>query len=131
MPPIAPVTVTLLGRQHAVRLPSFAEREELVLAVVDARERPVSVQLRIWSAAIGLATRIGTEAKASYAASRCDVLVFGGEVYSWLREQGATPADIRTAGQEVLTAVSNAMAPREPEVAAAADFSGRSEAPST
>jgi hypothetical protein len=127
----APIIVELLGREHAVRLPLFAEREELVSAAVEASRRGLNAQLRVLSAAIGLGTRLGAESGADYAATRCEPLVYGGLVYGFLRERGATPVDIRTAGKIVLDAMALSLAPRESEVAAAQVFTRPSEGPST
>jgi len=127
----AALTINLLGREHAVRLPLFAEREELVTAAVEASKRGLNTQLRILSAAIGLGSRLGAEAGADYVATRCEPLVYGGLVYGYLREKGATPSDIRTAGKTILDAVVLSLAPRESEVAAAQDFTRPSEGPST
>lgn len=127
----APITIRLLDRDHAIRLPLFAEREELVAAGVELNTAAAPAQLRVCAAAVGLGTRLGAEAKADYARCRCDVLVYGGQVYSWLREQGAKPVDIRSAGITVLQAMALSLAPRESEVAAAQDFSKDGAGPST
>lgn len=127
-----PTFIVLLGEKHGITLPPFAEREELAVAWSDARARSSSSsQLRVAAATLGLCTRLGRRAGADYTACKCDVLAYGGKVYSWLREQGASPKDVKLAGDEAIVQVSNTLAPREPEVAAQADFSEAGGAGST
>lgn len=114
-----PARVELLGRAHVVTLPDFAAREELVIAYAEVRKRPASL-LRVYSAAIGLCTRIGREAGADYAECRFDVLAFGGKVYGWLREKGVAPDAIAVAAVPLIVQVSEATFPRQGEVDAAA-----------
>ncbi len=129
--PKDPTFIELLGEKHGITLPPFAEREELAVAWSDARGRSSSAQLRVAAATLGLCTRLGRRAGADYIACKCDVLAYGGKVYSWLREQGVSPKEVKAAGDEVIVQVSNTLAPREPEVAAQADFSEAGGAGST
>lgn len=119
--------VKLLGQEHAVVAPSFAEREEIALAYATTRPRGGVALLRAYAAAIGLSTRIGRQCKVDYAACKCDPLVYGGQVYGWLRERKVSPEEIAVAGLVCVQAAVTAMAPREPEVQAAADFTGPAE----
>lgn len=123
-----PVKVSLLGRQHAVIMPDFATREDLVVAFGEARNKKGVTLLRVYSAALGLCTRLGREASADYSQHRFDVLSYGGQVYGWLREQGVTPKDIAEAAIPVIVEVSNAMFPRQAEVDAAVGNSEAGEA---
>jgi hypothetical protein len=91
----APVRVSLLGRSHAVvPPPSLIEQEELYLAWQEARAKPKGLRIiRVAAALVGLCTRIGREAGASYPACDCDPLVYGGAVYNWIRTQGPNAVD--------------------------------------
>jgi len=120
-----PIHVELLGRSHAVTLPDFAAREELVVAYSEAHGKRGVAALRVYSAALGLCTRLGKESGADYAKHRFDVLSYGGEVYGWLRKQGLDPVDIGKAGAPIIVALSEALFPRQDEVETAA---GNSEA---
>lgn len=126
-----PVRVTLLGEQHALVLPDFATREEIATAYVDARNAPANVQLRALSAAVGLCTRIGRHAGADYAAHGFRVLSYGGEVYSYLRSNGATPAQIAEAAATIVRAISDGLWPRRQEVQAELGNSEGGAAPGT
>lgn len=110
-----PLKVSLLG-EHAVTLPDFAAREELMVAYGEARNKKGVALLRVYGAVLGLCSRLGKRAEADYAASRFDVLAYGGEVYGWLRGQGVTPAQVAEAALPVIVAISEATFPRESEV---------------
>lgn len=115
-----PQRVTLLGEQHAVTLPDFAAREELLVAYGDLRHRRGVAVLRVYAAAIGLCTRIGRRSEADFARHRFDVLAYGGEVYGWLRERKATPEQIAQAALPIICVIGVELYPREVEVDAAA-----------
>ena len=119
-----PITIEALGRRHHVRLPDFAAREELAVAYSEACRRRGVTLLRACAAILGLCTRLGTEAGADYARHRFDALSYGGEMYSWLRQQGMTPADVTTQAILVLGPLTQALAPREEEVVARLGESG-------
>ena len=68
---------------------------------------------------------------ARYAAARYDALEFGGLVYADLRQRGASPAQIITAGVEIANALILALYPRAAEVEEAEDFTAAGAAPST
>jgi hypothetical protein len=114
--------ITILGAQHVVALPNFADRELLIMAWTahgaDGDQRGV----RVYAAAIGACCGIGQRAGASLAKSKYDALAYGGEVYSYLREQGATPIEIVQAATPLLRTLAEALFPREPEVVDAAGF---------
>lgn len=128
-PPVA--SIDLLGRSHAVILPSLADREDLAQAYLAVKDRKGVAKLRVYCAALGLCTRIGREAKADFGKAECNVHVYGGEVYSWLREQGLSPQDISGPGFQVLLEVMNALAPREEEIKERRDFSKAGGEPTT
>ena len=126
-----PTKVDLLGRSHAVVMPDFAAREELVVAYGEAMRRKGVALLRVYAAALGLCTRLGREAEADYGAHRYDVLSYGGAVYSYLRGQGVSTQDLAAAAGPVVVAVLSATFPRAAEVEAAAGNSEGSAATST
>jgi len=113
-----PLSIRLLDANHAISLPDFATREEISIAWHEARTRKDggATQLRrVYSAAIGTCTRIGRGLEPGYDG---DVLVYGGMVYSHLREHGAGVADIGNEGLKVILAVVEATYPRAVEVTA-------------
>lgn len=120
MPETDPLSVSLLDKKHAVTMPDFSAREELVVAYGEAQSRKGVALLRVYAAALGLCTRLGAQSGANYAKSRFDVLAYGGEVYSWLRAQGLTATQIAQAAVPVVVAVTEATFPRESEVTSAA-----------
>ena len=113
-----PKHVSLQGRNHAVTLPDFAAREELVVAYGEARNKRGGSLLRVYAAFLGLCTRLGREAGADYGECRYDALAFGGKVYSYLREKGVTPAQLSEAAIPVVVHVAEATFPRAEEVEA-------------
>lgn len=113
------VKIELIGRSHAVVLPDFAAREELVMALSEcARKRGIAL-LRVYSAMVGLCTRVGRDSGADYATARYDVLGYGGAVYGWLRAQGASPAQIGAAATVIAPLLTESLFPRQEEVDAA------------
>lgn len=110
-------------RFHVVTLPSFADREDLIAAYMEARTRKGIALARVFAAAIGLATRVGRESGTTFDAHNCNVYAFGGHVYGWLREKGVTTKDIVEQGSRIMDAVYEAAAPRAKEVADAERFS--------
>lgn len=111
----APKSIALLGQSHAVTMPDFATREELFLAYGETYERGGVPLLRAFAAAIGLCTRIGRLAQIDYAATKYDVLGYGGQVYSWLREKGVSQAEIRDLGLPLILQIHAGLFPRKDE----------------
>lgn len=120
-PYVPPTSITIAGKTWPVTLPAFAERDELATGHHGATTG--MTVLRVSAAAIGLCTPIGRAVGADYTRQhRCDVLSYGGAVYSWLRGKGADIAEIGKAGQALVTMCAHASFPREAEVATRADF---------
>lgn len=95
------VRVEILGRKHAVTLPSsLIQREELYLAWAEARdgEGPVYRNVRLACALVGACTRIGRESGVTYEGSGCDAAVYGGRVYDHLRAAGVVLDEKNTRG---------------------------------
>lgn len=113
-----PIKVELLGERHAYRPPPFADRADILLGFARHADRDDLVAMRLMAATVGLATRIGERAKLSYTRLGCDVLAYGGAVYGWLREQGATDEQIVTAGIALYREVVGTHAPTKEEVKA-------------
>lgn len=111
------MTATILGKPHAVALPDFAIREELVSAYGDAAKRGGSALMRVYGAVLGLCCpSVGRAAGADYAAARFDALAYGGKVYGHLREKGMAPADVAAAAIPLVVQVVEATFPRQEEV---------------
>ena len=117
-----PATLSILGGQHPTRLPSFGLREELCLTWGELAPAGGVPALRVYAAAIGLCSGLGAQARADLGRCRHDLLAYGEVVYSWLREQGATPTEIVREAVRVLPELAGSVFPREEEVAAAAGF---------
>jgi hypothetical protein len=119
-------TIDLLGSAHPWTLPErFTERDELAHAIATHRPRGAA-------ACLGLCCPdLVPDGPARYAAARYDALEFGGVVYADLRQRGASPAEIITAGVEIANALILALYPRAAEVEQAEDFTAAGAAPST
>ena len=119
-------TIDLLGSAHPWTLPErFTERDELAYAIATHRPRGAA-------ACLGLCCPdLVPDGPARYAAARYDALEFGGLVYADLRQRGASPAEIITAGVEIANALILALYPRAAEVEEAEDFTAAGAAPST
>jgi len=89
-------------QEYTVAVPAlFIDRESLVISYQRAIERtgePMSL-VRAAGALIGRCSSLGRAAKADWSACGCDPRVYGGEVYSFLREQGCTVQEIGAAGK--------------------------------
>jgi len=113
-------TITIGGREYPLSLPDFDKREDLVLAWHGA---PTGAGLRrIAAAALGLCTPLGKRLGVDWSANGCDLLTYGGKVYSALREQKCSLSDIVGQGAKAVSMCADAMFPREVEVDARADF---------
>ena len=120
--------IHLLGKDHAITLPDFTAREELLVAYHEGNTRKGITLLRAYSAILGLCTRLGRSCGADYGKHRFDALAYGGEVYGWLRQQGATQADIAAQAIPVLTLLVEKSFPTVAEVETAkGNFEGRAE----
>lgn len=121
-------TIHMLGRDHAITLPGFAEREDVAVAYSDAYPRGGVRLMRAYSAAIGLCTRVGRESGHTLGDHKYDVLAYGGAVYGYLRGQGVPAKEIVEQGLPCVSAICDALAPRESEVREKEDFTGPVEA---
>jgi len=130
-------TVRLGERDLRVTLPGFAEREDLVQAWASCADRSPGGEVdvlrmrRVASAALGLCTPLGREARLDYARCNYDVLGYGGRVYAVLAERGVGIADVIRAGATVIDLAVAGLYPRAPEVAARASFSEGGEPPTS
>lgn len=117
-----PESVEILASQHPIVLPNFTAREELVCAHAVHKDDGMALR-RVYGAVLGLCTSLGAASRASFARSKFDVLAYGGDVYGYLREQGAAIEDLVEAGAAILVPLAIELFPREEEVAdRAADF---------
>jgi hypothetical protein len=126
-----PDTITLLGRQHPTQAPSFGVREELVLAWGAHGPARDHRALRVYAATLGLCSGLGAQAGASLGAHRYDLLAYGEQLYSWLREKGASVPQIAEAAGLMLQWLAQDLFPREPEVREVEGFSAGAEAAPT
>ncbi len=89
-------------QEYSIVVPAlYIDRESLVILYQRAIERggePMSL-VRAAGALIGRCTALGRAAKADWSACGCDPRIYGGEVYSFLREQGCTVEEIVAAGK--------------------------------
>lgn len=83
-----PVTVELLGRKHAVRVPDFATCEAILVEynACVGHNRPMQLAW-LCAAVLGVTTRIGGESGADLAAFRYDLLAYGQKVYAYIRNK--------------------------------------------
>ena len=116
-------TITILGREYSLSLPDFDKREDIALGWHTAASAGDGAALRrIAGAALGLCTPIGKRSGVSWEACGCNVLAYGGKVYSYLREQRAGIPEIMEQGAQAMALCADAVFPREAEVDARAGF---------
>ncbi|TXH41153.1 MAG: hypothetical protein E6Q97_38115 [Desulfurellales bacterium] len=116
-------SVTLAGKPYELKVPSsFIAREALdtefrrVASSNDLRDDPVWGSL-IWAALVGVYIPDLLPQGLTLKAHKWSAPSFGEAVYEHLREQGATTAEIVSAGLEALKLNRQSLAPREHEVA--------------
>lgn len=122
--------VSLAGEQHALVLPDFCVRDELLSAWGAADGRTMR-QLRVSCALLGCCTRLGSRSGKTYADCHYDALAYGGHVYDYLRRSGVEPSAMMQAGVDVLGWLVEHLAPRESEVKERTGFSEGGGAEST
>ena len=127
-PTEAPEFVELLNARWPVIRPSFATIEEVTqaaLAACNGVSTPGGLARfnRTYAAVLGICTQIGEKAGANWERSLCNPLVYGGQVYSYLREQGLTSDEIAPAAQPLVRWLLATAFPRKQEIKAKADFS--------
>ena len=125
-------TIRLGGKDLPVVVPiSFADRED-VSAAWHSAKGSVPKSRRAYGLAVGLCVPgVAKRAGADYEAMDCDGAAFGKAVYDHLRGQGSRGEEIAQAATVCYMRVVDSLYPREPEVAAQADFTGPAEAAPT
>ncbi len=114
--------VNILGREWPVKLPpQFAVCEELVSAYGESVS-DTGLLMRACGAILGISTGIGKEAGADYVKAGFKPLAYGGAVYGWLREKGATPQEVVDQAIPIYKQLAGKVFPRESEVAALSGF---------
>ena len=114
--------VNIVGREWPVKLPpQFTVAEELVRSYGESVDDNGQF-LRACGAILGIATKIGNEAGADYVKAGFRPLAYGGAVYGWLREKGATPKEIAELAAPLYARMRDRCFPRESEVSAQAGF---------
>lgn len=102
-----PATFVLQGRLQApqsyaiVPPPLFIDRESLVIFWEEslAANSETMALGRAAGALLGRCSGLGKAAKADWVRAGCDPRVYGGEVYSFLREQGCTLEEVLAAAR--------------------------------
>ena len=125
-----PEKIEVVERVWPVSLPGFTEREELVAALSKHQSDGLMLR-RVYAAAIGLCSGVGALTQVSYARCGHDVLTYGGKVYAYLREHGASVDVVSETGFELLIPMARQLFPREEEVAEQAGFTDAAEGTST
>lgn len=116
-------SVTIGGREYPLSLPDFDKREDLALSWHTAANASDGAALRrIAAAGLGLCSALGKRAGVSWEACGCNVLAYGGKVYSWLREQKSTIPEIMEQGGAAVALCAESVFPREAEVETKAGF---------
>ena len=110
-------TVALLGKDYDVKLPpQFAVKEDLVVAWGES-EGNTSRRQRVCGAILGVCCPdLGREAGADYVKARFDPLAYGGAVYGYLRQKGASMGDVTTAAIPIVNRLYEQVFPRKEEV---------------
>jgi len=115
--------VTIGGREYPLTLPDFDKREDLALSWHQAATASDGASLRrIAAAALGLCSLLGKRSGASWEACGCNVLAYGGKVYSYLREAKATIPEVMEQGGIAVGLCADSVFPREAEVDTRAGF---------
>lgn len=114
-------SVTIAGKDYPLTLPDFAEREDLALAWhTAAAASDGSALRRIAAAALGLCSALGKRSGAVW--NGRDLMLYGGKVYSYLREAKATIPEIMEQGGHAVALCAESVFPREVEVESRAGF---------
>lgn len=112
--------IAILGREFEVKKPpQFVVKEELVVAYGDALDRK-GHRLRVAAAVLGICSpELQREARADYRAASFDPLAYGGAVYSFLRQRGATAREVIEQAEALVVELTDEIFPRQSEVIAA------------
>lgn len=114
--------IDIAGTSYPITLPDFATREDIALAWYTSASAADGPALRrVAGAAVGLCSPAGRRAGASFDGN--GLLLYGGKVYGWMREQGMTVEAVLTVGADVVKLCADSVFPREAEVEARASFS--------
>ena len=114
--------IDIAGTSYPITLPDFATREDIALAwYTSASAADASTLRRVAGAAVGLCSPVGRRAGASFDGN--GLLLYGGKVYGWMREQGMTMEAVLTVGSDLYKLCADSVFPREAEVEARASFS--------
>ena len=124
-------TVTLNGKDIAIKLPPFAEREDIAIGYSTESKHPRRQQ-RVLFGALGLCVpALSLGGLELYEDLDLNLVKYGGRVYSAAMEQGHTRAELVAASVVCFSAVCDSLFPREAEVEKAANFTAAPEEPLT
>ena len=115
-------TIALLGKNHAITLPPFAEREDIAITYQAETKHPRR-QSRALAAALGLCVPEFSLGGVSLLEELdFDLVKYGGRVYSAAMAKGAKRDEIITAAVDCYRVVCESLFPREAEVDTAENF---------
>lgn len=111
------VTINLLGKDWPVSAPEgpsgFTSCEEWREMLRDSSE---AQGFRVMGSAIGLTTRVARDSGITLEKCGYKMLAYGGEIYGWLRQQGATNDELLIAAPICYRVLMPAKPPSEAEV---------------
>lgn len=124
-----PSYIEIMGERLPLVRPDFGTAEELVqqLNAADGRVKQTGGVARVTrtrAAVLGLCTQLGDRAGASWVKCDCNVLEYGGRVYSYLREHGATQEQILQASTPIIGWLIQWLFPRDKEIVEKERFFG-------
>ena len=117
------VTVNLLGKDWPVTKPEgpsgFTSCEEWREMLRDSTEPQ---GFRIMGSAIGLTTKVARDSGITLEKCGYKMLAYGGEIYGWLRQQGATNEELLAGAPVCYRVLMPVRPPTEAEVADKVNF---------
>ena len=121
--------VKLNGKDIAIKLPPFAEREDIAIAYGSESKHPRRQQRALFGA-LGLCVpALSLGGVETYEDLGLDLVKYGGRVYSAAMEKGHNRTELIEAGVACFSAVCESLFPREAEVEKAANFTEAQGAP--
>tara|TARA_R100001244_G_scaffold53803_3_gene46669 strand:- start:443 stop:835 length:393 start_codon:yes stop_codon:yes gene_type:complete len=115
-------TITLGGKEHAITLPAFAEREDIAICYNAEAKRPLR-QRRALMGGLGLCVpAYGLGGLELYEDLDLDLVKYGGRVYSAAMENGAKREEMIKAAISCFEVVCASLFPRAAEVDQAEGF---------
>ena len=117
--------IKLKDREYRITLPGFAEREDIAIGY--SSEEGQRRQQRALFGALGLCVPELGGGLAAYEKTGCDLIIYGGRVYSALMAAGHDREELATAAVQCFTLACESLFPRENEVTKTEAFIGPGE----